>query len=75
MGIQNCSFTSVSFLQTSLRGAYRDAALFPQVLGTVRIMTPVSIWAISKLHELVTQPCLEEELSAARLAISRVSIG
>lgn len=35
-------------------GAYRNTALLSQVLGSVRIVTPVSIWAIPKLHELVT---------------------
>ena len=38
-------------------------------------MTPVSVRAVAKLHELVTQPCLEEELSAAWLAISGIPIG
>ena len=51
-------------------GAYRNTALLSQILGTVRIMAPVSIWAVPKLHELVTQPCLEEDLSAGGLPIS-----
>lgn len=68
--MQNLFPALIAFLQTCLIGAYRDAAFFPQILGTVRIMTPVAIWAISKLHELVTQPCLEEELTAAGLPIS-----
>ena len=57
------------------RDPYRNTALLPQILGTMCVMTPVSVWAVTKLHKLVTQPCLEEELSAARLTISGVPIG
>ncbi len=39
------------------------------------VVTPVSIWAVTKVHELVTQPGLEEQLSTGRLAIAGVTIG
>ena len=39
------------------------------------VVTPVSIWAVTKVHELVTQPGLEEQLSTGGLAIAGVTIG
>ena len=59
----------------SSKGSHRDAALFPEVLVAMCVVTPVSIWAVPKLHELVAKPGLEEQLSTGRLPIFYVTIG
>ena len=51
------------FLQAEQQ-PYRDAAFLSQVLVAMSIVTPVTIRAVTKLHELVTKPGLEKDFSA-----------
>lgn len=57
-----------------LAGTHRHTALFSQVLKAMSIVTPVAIRAVPKLHELVTQPGLVEELSAGWLTILGITV-
>ncbi len=58
-----------------MQETYCDTAFLPHVLITMCVVTPVSIWAVTKVHELVTQPGLEKQLSTGWLAIAGIAIG